>query len=86
MGRKANLQPGQLVKEGQNLVAVVSKEKWIVANFKETQIQYLKIGQEVTIKLMPYLGKSTKVKLNLFPQQVALVSHCYHQIMLLETL
>jgi membrane fusion protein (multidrug efflux system) len=47
---KRVLQPGQLVKEGQSLLSIVSKEKWITANFKETQIQYLTIGQEVQIK------------------------------------
>lgn len=46
---KKTLQPGQMIKEGQTLLSVVSKEKWITANFKETQIQYLTIGQEVTI-------------------------------------
>lgn len=46
---KKTLQPGQMIKEGQTLLSVVSKEKWITANFKETQIQYLAIGQEVTI-------------------------------------
>lgn len=33
-----NIQEGQLIKEGQALVQVVSKEKWIIANFKETQV------------------------------------------------
>ena len=46
---KKMLQPGQMIKEGQTLLSVVSNEKWITANFKETQIQYLTIGQEVTI-------------------------------------
>ncbi|WP_026995470.1 HlyD family secretion protein [Flectobacillus major] len=45
---KKNLQAGQLVKEGQTLVSVVSKEKWITANFKETQVRFLKIGQIVS--------------------------------------
>lgn len=63
---KRTLQPGQLVKEGQNLVAVVSKEKWIVANFKETQIQYLKIGQEVTIKIDALSGKEYEGKIESF--------------------
>ncbi|MFY8097355.1 MAG: HlyD family secretion protein [Flavobacterium sp.] len=63
---KRTLQPGQLVKEGQNLVAVVSKEKWIVANFKETQIQYLKIGQEVTIKIDALSGKEYQGKIESF--------------------
>jgi membrane fusion protein (multidrug efflux system) len=47
---KRILQPEQMVKEGQVLLSIVSKEKWITANFKETQIQYLNIGQEVQIK------------------------------------
>ncbi len=47
---KRTLQPGQLVKEGQSLLSIVSKEKWITANFKETQLQYLTVGQDVEIK------------------------------------
>ncbi|WP_426486653.1 HlyD family secretion protein [Flavobacterium sp. 2] len=47
---KRNLQPGQMVKEGQSLLSIVSREKWITANFKETQLQYLTVGQEVEIK------------------------------------
>jgi membrane fusion protein (multidrug efflux system) len=48
VGKKI-IQPGQMIKEGQTLVSIVSKEKWITANFKETQVQYLSIDQEVTI-------------------------------------
>ncbi|WP_291284860.1 HlyD family secretion protein [Flavobacterium sp.] len=47
---KRILQPGQMVKEGQSLLSIVSKEKWITANFKETQLQYLTVGQEVQVK------------------------------------
>ncbi|WP_316635149.1 HlyD family secretion protein [uncultured Flavobacterium sp.] len=47
---KRTLQPGQMVKEGQSLLSIVSKEKWITANFKETQLQYLTVGQEVRIQ------------------------------------
>jgi membrane fusion protein (multidrug efflux system) len=47
---KKMIQPGQMIKEGQTLVSIVSKEKWITANFKETQLQYLSVGQEVTMK------------------------------------
>ncbi|WP_035645992.1 HlyD family secretion protein [Flavobacterium sp. ASV13] len=47
---KRTLQPGQMVKEGQSLLSIVSREKWITANFKETQLQYLTVGQEVEIK------------------------------------
>jgi membrane fusion protein (multidrug efflux system) len=47
---KKTIQPGQLVKEGQTLAAIVSREKWITANFKETQVSQIKIGQTVTYK------------------------------------
>ncbi|OCB75530.1 secretion protein HlyD [Flavobacterium piscis] len=54
---KRTLQPRQMVKEGQSLVSIVSKEKWITANFKETQLQYLTVGQEVRIKADALSGK-----------------------------
>lgn len=47
-----NLQPGQLVQAGQALFQVVpNHEKWVVANFKETQLTQMKIGQKVKIKI-----------------------------------
>ena len=49
-----NIQEGQLIKEGQALVQVVSKEKWIVANFKETQIGEIDLDQPVIIKADAY--------------------------------
>lgn len=42
-----NIQVGQLIKEGQALVQVVSKEKWIIANFKETQMGKINSNQPV---------------------------------------
>lgn len=50
MGRKT-IQEGQLVKEGQTLVSMVSREKWVIANFKETQLRHLYIGQPVEIRV-----------------------------------
>lgn len=49
-----NIQEGQLIKEGQALVQVVSKEKWIVANFKETQIGEIDLDKPVSIKADAY--------------------------------
>ncbi|OMQ08471.1 HlyD family secretion protein [[Flexibacter] sp. ATCC 35103] len=54
---KRTLQPGQMVKEGQSLLSIVSKEKWITANFKETQLQYLTVGQQVKIQADAIDGK-----------------------------
>jgi len=46
-----NIQEGQLIKEGQALVQVVSKEMWVVANFKETQLGEIDYTKDVEIKV-----------------------------------
>ena len=50
MGREA-VQEGQLVQAGQPLATIVNRSagKWITANFKETQLRYLRVGQLVRI-------------------------------------
>ena len=49
-----NIQVGQLIKEGQALVQVVSKEKWVVANFKETQLGEIDLDKTVKVKADAY--------------------------------
>lgn len=51
---KKNIQEGQLIKEGQALVQIVSKEKWIIANYKETQLGQIDSKQEVIITADAY--------------------------------
>jgi membrane fusion protein (multidrug efflux system) len=47
---KVNVQPGQFVQAGQSLFAVVlNNDLWVVANFKETQFNKMKIGQKVIV-------------------------------------
>lgn len=49
---KINLQSGQLVQAGQALFNLVkNNEIWVVANFKETQMEHLREGQTVEIKI-----------------------------------
>lgn len=49
---KINLQAGQLIQPGQGLFNTVQKNNiWVVANFKETQMQYMREGQSVSIKV-----------------------------------
>lgn len=50
---KKTIQEGQLIQPGQTLAFLVNKsqEKWVVANFKETQIKTFKIGQKVHIEV-----------------------------------
>jgi membrane fusion protein (multidrug efflux system) len=42
---------GSYVSPGTNLMAVVPDRMWITANFKETQLTLMRIGQPVTIKV-----------------------------------
>lgn len=51
MGRRT-IQPGQMIQSGQTLAYIVDQEagKWVIANFKETQIGYMRIGQKAEIK------------------------------------
>jgi membrane fusion protein (multidrug efflux system) len=52
---KRNIQLGQLVQAGQTLFAVVNANGiYITANFKETQMEPLKIGQKVDISVDAY--------------------------------
>jgi membrane fusion protein (multidrug efflux system) len=55
---KKNVQPGQLVSVGQSLFAIVDEsEIWVMANFKETQIEKMKVGQKVKIEVDAYPDK-----------------------------
>jgi membrane fusion protein (multidrug efflux system) len=52
---KKNVQLGQLLNPGQYICSVVDDENlWIIANFKETQIQKMLPGQEVEVKVDAY--------------------------------
>lgn len=55
---KKNVQPGQYTSPGQQLIAIVaSDELWVVANFKETQLEKMRPGQSVIIKIDAFPGK-----------------------------
>ncbi|MFV5691922.1 HlyD family secretion protein [Flavobacterium sp. LT1R49] len=52
---KIDIQPGQLVQPGQSLFYIINNSNaWIIANFKETQLNKMIIGQKVTIKVDAY--------------------------------
>jgi membrane fusion protein (multidrug efflux system) len=50
-----DIQPGQLVQPGQSLFYIINNEDaWVVANFKETQLNKMREGQKVSIKADAY--------------------------------
>ncbi|MCG2792247.1 MAG: HlyD family secretion protein [Weeksellaceae bacterium] len=55
---KIPVQVGQFVQAGSQLFSVVlSNQKWIVANYKETQVEKMVEGQKVEIKIDAYPGQ-----------------------------
>lgn len=60
-----NVQLGQFVQPGQQLMAVVPlNDVWVIANFKETQIGKMKVGQEADISVDTYPGKTFRGRIN----------------------
>ncbi len=57
---RRNVNPGDHVQVGQGLMAIRSvHDIWVDANFKETQLSELRIGQPVTLEVDMYGGKRT---------------------------
>ena len=48
---KRNVQPGTLVQAGTALFSLVSPNVWVVANFKESQLERMKPGDNVTVSV-----------------------------------
>ncbi len=64
---KKNIQVGQLVQAGQSLFAVVNDtNSYIVANFKETQLDKMKQGQKVDVKIDAFPGEKITGKVYSF--------------------
>jgi len=62
-----SLQAGQFVQPGQSLFYLVNTtEKWVVANFKETQLEKMQLGQKVTITADAYPGEEFDAQVSAF--------------------
>lgn len=78
-GRK-NIEEGQLIQPGQALLDFVNEtEKWVIANYKETQTTKIREGQHVDIKVdaisektfkgtVKSISRATGASFSLFPQ------------------
>ncbi|HMJ85536.1 MAG TPA: HlyD family secretion protein [Vicinamibacterales bacterium] len=62
---KKSLNPGQVVQQGQPLLALVQLDDvWVTANFKETQLKDVRAGQRATIKVDALGGRSFNGKVD----------------------
>jgi membrane fusion protein (multidrug efflux system) len=82
VGSDVPVQPGQVVQPGQTLLTLVfSSGKWVQANFKETQLRRVRVGQPATVRVdllgrtfhghVDRLGPATGAALALLPPQNA---------------
>ncbi len=55
---KRNVELGNFVQPGQQILAIVSPQIWITANFKETELDRMRPGQKVVIHVDAYPGLS----------------------------
>lgn len=60
LGRRS-IEEGQFVNAGQTLTTIMpDSHKWVVANYKETQIERIAVGQEVTVTVDAFAGETFK--------------------------
>jgi membrane fusion protein, multidrug efflux system len=57
---KKSVEPGNYVQPGQTLLSLVPPDVWVVANFKETQLKRMKVGQPVSIRVDAIPGREFK--------------------------
>ena len=63
LGRRA-IEEGQFISAGQTITYILpDTQKWVIANYKETQVENLHIGQEVTLTVDAISDKEFKGKI-----------------------
>jgi membrane fusion protein (multidrug efflux system) len=63
---KKSVEPGDYVQPGQTLFSLVPPEAWVVANFKETQLKRMKVGQSVSVHVDAIPGRTFKAHIESF--------------------
>lgn len=63
---KKSVDIGKYVQPGQPVLSLVTEQVWVIANFKETDIDKIKIGQPVEIRVDAYPGVKFKGRVNSF--------------------
>ncbi len=58
------VQNGNYISPGQALFALVPRYVWVTANFKETQLTYMRPGQPVTVHVDAYPNQNFKAKVD----------------------
>ena len=57
---KKNVNVGQIIAQGQSIGQLVPNKRWVTANFKETQLDQMRVGLPVTLSVDAYPGKTLR--------------------------
>jgi membrane fusion protein, multidrug efflux system len=57
---KKSVEPGNYIQPGQTLFSLVPPDAWVVADFKETQLKRMKVGQPVSVRVDAVPGREFK--------------------------
>jgi membrane fusion protein, multidrug efflux system len=57
------VRPGQLVSPGTQVIPFVSKFKWVLANYRETQLTNVRVGDPAEIRIDEYPGQAFQGKI-----------------------
>jgi membrane fusion protein (multidrug efflux system) len=63
---RKSVQLGQVVDVGRNLLAIVPPDVWVTANFKETQLTRMHVGQAVRLRVDMYPGQTFQGRIESF--------------------
>ena len=63
---KKSVEPGNYVQPGQTLFSLVLPDVWVVANFKETQLKRMNVGQSVSVHVDAIPGRDFKAHIESF--------------------
>jgi membrane fusion protein (multidrug efflux system) len=63
---RKSVEPGNYVQPGQTLFSLVPPDVWVIANFKETQLKNMKVGQPVSVEVDAVPGHDFKAHVDSF--------------------
>jgi membrane fusion protein, multidrug efflux system len=59
---KKNVESGDFVGTAQPLLCIVPEERWVIANFKEVQLERMRVGQRVEVRVDSYPDMSLRAQ------------------------
>lgn len=63
---KKSVEPGNYVQPGQTLFSLVPPDVWVIANFKETQLRNMRVGQPVSVQVDAVPGHNFRAHVDSF--------------------